>query len=261
MDLNSRERARKPRYEEFAYYSDEPSADAGALPVWLLSKMCKRKTTVALSGEGADELFGGYLTYRANNLARRFRYLPKQTRKFALNQIGRWPVSDDKISLEYKVKRFVAGTLMAPDPRSRALERRRFPIRRRNHCYKFCYRPRSNAVLEGCAGRLATGDSLTPFLWFDQKYFLPDDILAKVDRMSMAHSVEVRPPFLDHRIVEFAASLPASFKIRGARQKFLLRELMKISCRNRSCAAKKSDSIFQRTSGCALLFGICWSKH
>jgi asparagine synthase (glutamine-hydrolysing) len=69
-------------------------------------------------------------------------------------------------------------------------------------------------------------DDLAPYLWFDQKYFLPDDILTKVDRMSMAHAVEVRPPFLDHRIVEFAARLPASFKVRGSRQKVLLKALM-----------------------------------
>ena len=70
-------------------------------------------------------------------------------------------------------------------------------------------------------------DDLAPFLWLDQKYYLADDILTKSDRMSMAHSVEVRPPFLDHRIVEFTASLPAKLKIRGSQQKILLRELMK----------------------------------
>ena len=69
---------------EFAYYSDEPTADAGALPVWFLSKMCKRRTTVALSGEGADELFGGYLTYRANALARTARHLPSSALRLAL---------------------------------------------------------------------------------------------------------------------------------------------------------------------------------
>ena len=73
----------------------------------------------------------------------------------------------------------------------------------------------------------SAADPLAPFLWFDQKYYLPGDILTKVDRMSMAHSVEVRPPFLDHRIVEFAATLPASLKIQGSRQKFILKELMK----------------------------------
>src|SRR5437867_13382071 len=93
--------------EEFAYYSDEPSADAGSLPVWFLSKLCKSKTTVALSGEGADELFGGYLTYRANRLANKARIFPSPLLRTALRAIHYWPVSDDKISLEYKVKRFL----------------------------------------------------------------------------------------------------------------------------------------------------------
>src|SRR5438309_10498849 len=97
--------------EEFAYYSDEPSADAGALPVWFLSKLCKTKTTVALSGEGADELFGGYLTYRANRLANKARMLPRSLLRIALRAVHYWPVSDDKISLEYKVKRFLEGAL------------------------------------------------------------------------------------------------------------------------------------------------------
>jgi len=73
----------------------------------------------------------------------------------------------------------------------------------------------------------AAGDGVSPYLWWDQKYFLPDDILNKVDRMSMAHSLEVRPPFLDHRIVEFAATLPPSLKIQGSRQKIILKQLMK----------------------------------
>ena len=74
---------------------------------------------------------------------------------------------------------------------------------------------------------LPGNDDLTPYLAFDQKYYLADDILVKSDRMSMAHAVEVRPPYLDHRIVEFAATLPASLKIRGRRQKFLLKDIMK----------------------------------
>ena len=70
-------------------------------------------------------------------------------------------------------------------------------------------------------------DDLGAYMWFDQKYYLPDQILVKSDRMSMAHSVEARLPYLDHRIVEFAATLPPSLKIRGRRQKFLLKDLMK----------------------------------
>jgi len=101
--------------EEFAYYSDEPSADAGALPVWFLSKLCKKKTTVALSGEGADELFGGYLTYRANRIARQLRRLPRAALLTGLAVMRQWPVSDEKIGFEYRVKRLLEGSLMSPE--------------------------------------------------------------------------------------------------------------------------------------------------
>jgi asparagine synthase (glutamine-hydrolysing) len=87
--------------------------------------------------------------------------------------------------------------------------------------------PALDRILGDVRDRSNAHDDLAPYLWFDQRYFLPDDILNKADRMSMAHSLEVRPPFLDHRIVEFAASLPASLKIRGSRQKVLLKELMR----------------------------------
>jgi asparagine synthase (glutamine-hydrolysing) len=212
--------------EEFAYYSDEPSADAGALPVWFLSKLCKKKTTVALSGEGADELFGGYLTYRANRIARLLRKLPREAISTGLSLVRNWPVSDEKIGFEYKVKRLLEGSLMSPE---------------RAHVYwngtfadedmsTLLYEPLPLA-LDQILGQLTNSppvdDDLAPFLWLDQKYYLADDILTKSDRMSMAHSVEVRPPFLDHRIVEFAAALPAKLKIRGSQQKVVLRELMK----------------------------------
>jgi len=85
-----------------------------------------------------------------------------------------------------------------------------------------------------------SGDDLAHFLWFDQKYYLADDILVKSDRMSMAHSVEVRPPFLDHRIVEFAAKLPARLKIRGSQQKLVLSELRKDKLPASILAGKKT---------------------
>jgi asparagine synthase (glutamine-hydrolysing) len=212
--------------EEFAYYSDEPSADAGALPVWFLSKLCKTKTTVALSGEGADELFGGYLTYRANRLASRFRLLPRAIPQVALALVRRWPASDEKISFEYKVKRFLEGSLM-PSSRAHVYWNGTFSDAEKNSLVKQKLPNSLYQVLAQLDGLPSTSDDLAPYLWFDQKNFLCDDILTKSDRMSMAHSVEVRPPFLDHRLVEFAAKLPASLKIRGTCQKFLLKELMK----------------------------------
>jgi asparagine synthase (glutamine-hydrolysing) len=211
--------------EEFAYFSDEPSADAGALPVWFLSKLCKTKTTVALSGEGADELFGGYLTYRANHLAERARLAPWALLHLALAGVRRLPVSDDKISFEYKVKRFLEGSLMSP-ARAHIYWNGTFSDAEKNALLKLKLPDSLNQKLAEISGLPRGTDDLAPYLWFDQKYFLADDILTKSDRMSMAHSVEVRPPFLDHRIVEFAATLPASLKIQGSRQKFILKELM-----------------------------------
>ena len=212
--------------EEFAYYSDEPSADAGALPVWFLSKLCKTKTTVALSGEGADELFGGYLTYRANRLANKARRLPSSLLRTALQTLRYWPVSDDKISLEYKVKRFLEGALMSP-ARAHVYWNGTFSDAEKKALLRQALPPSLERVLGELDRLPVTSDDLAPYLWLDQKYYLADDILTKSDRMSMAHSVEVRPPFLDHRVVEFAAKLPAWLKIRGGQQKVILKELMK----------------------------------
>jgi asparagine synthase (glutamine-hydrolysing) len=212
--------------EDFAYYSDEPSADAGALPVWFLSRMSRRHVTVALSGEGADELFGGYLTHQADRLVRPFRRLvPAGLRRLMRSALDRYmPVSDDKISLEYKLKRWLEGSLLDPDEA--------------HFFWNGTFSPEQLAQIRpGTNGsglrrlvdelRMAPNGVLQRYLTVDQNYYLPDDILYKTDRMSMAHSLEVRPPFLDHRIVEFAATLPARLKIRGGTQKFVLRELMR----------------------------------
>jgi len=212
--------------EDFAYYSDEPSADAGALPVWFLSRMTRRHVTVALSGEGADELFGGYVTYQADRLLRPFQRLaPAGLRQRMRTALDRYmPVSDDKISLEYKLKRWLEGSQLDPDEA--------------HFFWNGTFSPAQLAQIRpGTNGsglrRLVDELKIPPqgvvqrYLTVDQNYYLPDDILYKTDRMSMAHSLEVRPPFLDHRIVEFAAMLPQRLKIRGATQKVVLRELMR----------------------------------
>jgi asparagine synthase (glutamine-hydrolysing) len=209
--------------EQFAWYSDEPNADAGAVPVWLLSRLTRSHATVALSGEGADELFGGYLTYRANMLARTARRLPGPVLDLARAAIRCWPVSDEKISFEYKAKRFLEGCRMRP-ARAHAYWNGTFADDEKRALLDAPLPGALDAVLAELA---AAGEDLTAYLWFDQRYYLPDDILNKVDRISMAHSIEVRPPFLDHRIVEFAASLPARFRIRGRRQKAILKDLMR----------------------------------
>ncbi|MFY9688479.1 MAG: asparagine synthase (glutamine-hydrolyzing) [Candidatus Acidiferrales bacterium] len=211
--------------EEFAYYSDEPTADAGALPIWFLSKLSKTKVTVTLSGEGGDEIFGGYLTYRANQLAHTARYLPQGSLRLALRALRAWPVSDNKISFEYKLKRFLGGCLRDPE-QAHVYWNGTFSAEQKGGLVGGPPSTALDRVLADLRERLP-GDGISPFLWFDQKYYLPGDILTKVDRMSMAHAVEARPPLLDHRLVEFAAALPAAMKVNGSQQKVLLRELMR----------------------------------
>jgi asparagine synthase (glutamine-hydrolysing) len=225
LDLNPATLDLPSAIEELAYYSDEPFADAGALPVWFLSRLSRKRVTVALSGEGADELFGGYVTYRADHLAGYARRLPEAARRSLLGALRYWPVSDEKISFEYKLKRFLEGSLLPPDEA---------------HVYwngSFSRAQQDNLLLRTNHARVqdlyscdlpdpSGQGNLNRFLAFDQRYYLVDDLLQKVDRMSMAHSLEVRPPYLDHRIIEFAASLPDRFKVSGRCQKVILKRLM-----------------------------------
>ncbi len=210
--------------ERMAFYSDEPSADAGAVPVWYLSKMSRKHVTVALSGDGGDELFGGYLTYLADGYARTMRHLPGVFRRGALSAARRWPVSDRKIGLEYKVKRMLEGTLL-PETEAHFFWNGTFSRDEKRRLCPDLPRTSAHALMERLPD--VPAGKLDRFLYADQHYYLTDDILYKCDRMSMAHSLEVRPPFLDHRVIEFAARLPENFKIRGGTLKYILRELMK----------------------------------
>jgi asparagine synthase (glutamine-hydrolysing) len=208
--------------EQISYYSDEPSADAGALPVWFLAQMSRKDVTVLLSGEGADELFAGYLTYRADRYGAAARRVPAFARKAALACAGLLPVSDEKISFEYKVKRFLQGSLLAPEL-AHVFWNGTFSEAEKRSLFRY---PNSDPLAAIIADR-EDRSRLQHSLDFDQRYYLPDDILYKVDRISMAHSLEVRPPFLDPRIVDFANSLPDHFKLRGSESKVVLRRLMK----------------------------------
>ncbi|MEP6714559.1 MAG: asparagine synthase (glutamine-hydrolyzing) [Terriglobia bacterium] len=222
--------------EEFSWFSDEPGADSGALPVWFLSKMSREHVTVALSGEGGDELFGGYMTYRADHIARSLRHVPRLLRGAALSTARKLlPVSNHKIGFEYKVKRLLEGSLLHGDEShlfwngtfSQAQKQRLLPGLNGHHL---------DRLYDVVSGSRDIG-FLNRFLMLDQQYYLQDNLLYKVDRMSMAHSLEVRPPFLDHRIVEFAGRLPEHLKMKGSQQKIVLRKTMR---------GKLPDSILNR---------------
>jgi asparagine synthase (glutamine-hydrolysing) len=181
--------------------------------------------TVALSGDGGDELFGGYQTYLADRYATWLQIVPAGLRRLGLSLATKLPVSDEKIGLEYKIKRMLAGSLL--------------PAEEAHLFWNGTFDEDEKRALVNKAGMKRPSDLLKPdetaaksgplnrYMWVDQRGYLVDDILTKVDRMSMAHSLEVRPPFLDHRIVEFAATLPEDMKINGSTLKYVLRELMR----------------------------------
>jgi len=197
---------------------DEPFADSSALPTYLVSQLAADDVKVALSGEGGDELFGGYYTYAADLLALRTAPLARLARPL----VERLPSSSGKASVDYRAKRFVRAAHLPP------LER--------HHGWKEIFSADARAELTGRAhpwdpvdllrSRFAEteGSELLARLQdVDLGLYLADDLLVKTDRASMAHSLEVRVPFLDPEVTSFALALPTRHKVRGLRKKVLLR--------------------------------------
>jgi asparagine synthase (glutamine-hydrolysing) len=198
---------------------DEPFADSSALPTYLVSQLAAEHVKVALSGEGGDELFGGYYTYAADLLADRVAPLARLARPL----VERLPSSSAKASFDYKAKRFVRAAHLPP------LER--------HHGWKEIFSPDVRAELTGRPSTFdpvdiyraryaetAGADPLARLQDVDFGIYLVDDLLVKTDRASMAHSLEARVPFLDSVMTNFAFGLPAKHKVRGLSKKVLLRK-------------------------------------
>jgi len=198
---------------------DEPFADSSALPTYLVSQLAAEDVKVALSGEGGDELFGGYYTYAADLLALRTARVARLARPL----VERLPVSTRRASLEYRAKRYVRAAHLPP------LER--------HHAWKEIFSPEARAELTGrrhhwdpvdaLRERFAEtegADLLARLQDVDERIYLVDDLLVKTDRASMAHSLEARVPFLDPVVADFAHALAPRHKIRGLAKKVLLRK-------------------------------------
>jgi asparagine synthase (glutamine-hydrolysing) len=197
---------------------DEPFADSSALPTYLVSELAAQDVKVALSGEGGDELFGGYHTYAADLLAQRTGPVARLARPL----VERLPVSTSRASVDYRLKRFVRAAHLPP------LER--------HHGWKEIFAPDARAELTGrgsafdpvdlLRARFAETEGaelLARLQDVDLGTYLVDDLLVKTDRASMAHSLEARVPFLDTAVTDLALALPTGAKVRGFRKKRLLR--------------------------------------
>jgi asparagine synthase (glutamine-hydrolysing) len=213
---------------------EEPTADSSAVPVYLLCQAARRRFTVAMSGDGADELLAGYDTYRATAFAARYRRLPRLVRQRVLAPAAACiPVRDGKYSLHQVAMRFVRGAELGPD-----LDHCAWRLAFSDELKRRLYTDDFAAAARGCdpLGRYAAHiravppgrDRLCGWLNADTSFYLPNDMLVKVDRMSMAHGLEVRVPFLDVEMVRLCANLPSEFKLhRGRVRKHILRESLR----------------------------------
>jgi asparagine synthase (glutamine-hydrolysing) len=205
-------------------HAEEPTADSSMLPLYCLAEMARENVTVALSGDGADETMAGYETYQAHFFAEMYRYVPTWIRNAILTPlVEALPVSDRKASLEFKLKRFVRGAEL--DSRDRhCYWRMIFDEEDKKHLYAAEVREqaamhRTFDLYREVFGQSDASHPLDRMLYVDTRFYLPNDMLVKLDRMTMAHSLEARVPFLDHTLVEFLATIPAEFKLRRLRHK------------------------------------------
>ena len=208
---------------EVAGWLDEPFGDASVLPTHLLSRFAREEVTVALGGDGADELLAGYPTFPAERASRVFRRLPWAARALAGAAVGQMSVNHGNISLDFKLKQFLRG---AAEPS--ALAHQRWLGSFSGHEISRLLVNDGGINVEqdhiARAASLAAGaDPLTRSLRLYQDTYLPDDILAKVDRASMACGLEVRAPFLDADLVDSIQALPASYKYGRGQTKRLLK--------------------------------------
>jgi len=209
---------------------DEPLGDASILPTYLLSRFTRQRVTVALSGDGGDELFAGYPTYLAHRAASVYRWLPGLVRRGVVGPLARaLPVSTRNFSLDFAAKRFVSGEGLSTPERHAVWMGSFAPEAKRRLLSPDLRRALAEdddfETVHALWAECDAPDELSKVLHLDLGLYLQDDVLTKVDRASMACSLEVRNPFLDYTVVEFAAALPPSFKIRGMTTKFLLKQV------------------------------------
>jgi asparagine synthase (glutamine-hydrolysing) len=212
---------------QVAAFLDEPLADASIIPTYLLSKFTRRHVTVALGGDGGDELFAGYPTFQAHRLAG-FYKAPRALHERVIRPLAEMlPVSADNFSFDFKVKRFLRG--LGPRPAIR------------DQIWLGSFTPaEQRALLQGNApqvddyGDIAEAEShcasqngMERLIYLYCKFYLQDGILTKVDRASMACSLEARAPFLDYTFVEFVNSIPFRLKLKGLTAKYILKKAMR----------------------------------
>jgi asparagine synthase (glutamine-hydrolysing) len=213
---------------EIGSWMDEPLSDPSLVPTYLLSRFTRRHVTVALGGDGGDELFAGYPMYWGHRLAQLYARVPRFARRRLVEPaVRRLPVKTSNLSFDFKARRFIAGADYDSVARHH-IWFGSFTPEEQNMLLTEEARASGDGDIYGDARRLleeeCDADNVVECMQsLDTRLYLAEDILTKVDRASMAVSLEVRAPFLDPRVAEFAASLPADYKLRGRKSKYILK--------------------------------------
>jgi asparagine synthase (glutamine-hydrolysing) len=205
---------------------DQPIADFSVFPTLLVARMARRRVTVALGGDGGDELFGGYDTYRADRLSARLLDWQPARLRAAAEWLGRGlPLGKGKRGLANQLRRFLEGARLPSD-----WQHLRWMVflreEQRARLYTREFRAQVTGATEGLVRAVLDdggSDRLAAQMRCDLRLYLPEDILAKVDAMSMATSLEARVPYLDNEVVDLALSIPSSLKVRGGDRKWILK--------------------------------------
>jgi len=216
---------------EIGTWLDEPISDGSIIPTFLLARFVRKHVTVALDGDGGDELFAGYPMYYAHKVAAKYLAIPSLLRKGLIEPaVNALPVSTNNLSFDYKAKRFVRAS--------------KYDAVTRHHSWFGSFSiGQHDALLSGDVLAATDGDIyrgvrelvsasdargvIEQMQYADINYYMAEDILTKVDRAAMAVSLETRAPFLDPRVGQFAASIPVEYKLKGSKGKYILKKAVK----------------------------------
>jgi asparagine synthase (glutamine-hydrolysing) len=213
---------------EMAKCFDEPFGDSSAFGLFLVSGAAKPHVKVILTGDGGDEVFGGYVIYQADKLLRFYSLLPKVMREKMTGLASLIPATGEKTSFDFKLKRFLRGGRFDPG-RAHFLWRAIFTEEEKEKLIKAKWgkMEESFRFYNNVFKEYKTKDKLNSFILADSKVNLVDDMLTKTDRMSMWHGLEVRVPLLDHELVEFMSGLPSDLKIKGMNLKYIFKKVLR----------------------------------
>lgn len=217
--------------EKTLWHLDEPMTDLSTIPFYMICRKAREEVIVALSGEGGDEVFVGYDRFKASKIYNLYRLLPAALRNYVISGlVKRLPDQPQKKGIVNVVKRFVEGATLPEEGRHMRWQYFSNP-QQEEKLYLDSFKKEvifdPFSPLRNSISSYRSPDRLSREIYIDMRFTMPDSILMKVDKMSMATSLEVRVPFLDHQLIEFSARIPSHLKLRGFTTKAIFREAIR----------------------------------